>query len=687
MAFLSQEFLAQYRNKKPKNAGVLFDYVYLRTYSRWIEEKQRRERWDETVERVTEYNVSLYQGPASYEELVKEAELMYDLVFNLGVLPAGRQLWIGGTSAVTQFGEANFNCSFAVIDELEIFGDIFHLLLCGCGVGFRVTKEAVDKLPWFNTNFELRNVEPSKAYRARGPEQTDVSITKHQTLPEKHVIIQVGDSREGWVKALRTFLDVLTNDDYQTEIVITYDRVRSKGARLISFGGRAPGPEGLRLMFDNISRIIQNSEGRLSPTDCVDICNFIGKNVLVGGMRRSSQIALGSPDDKSFIELKKDMWILKQNLHRDMSNNSVVFEEDPTDEQLMNIFAGLMNSGEPGFFNQKAVAKRRQNGKGTNPCGEILLDSRGFCNLSTLNMMAFVNKRQEKGYIFDQRRAAEAIKLCVRIGLRTTNVDISLPKWDAVQKRDRLLGVSRTGIMDCWDAMGVAFDSSEAQFIQRTLHLEAVQEATRYASEMRVPVPLLTTCIKPEGTLSQLPTVSSGLHRAYAPHYIRRIRVSDIDPLCKALQEAGVPNEPDENKNERIVFSFPVKTEAKIYAIDEPAIRQYQRYLGEMRYYVDHNASITIMVGSNEWIELMAEVKKNFKDTVAITCLPKIAEGKYPQLPYEAITMEQYEKMMVGFPDLTQIDIAALVNKYEKVQFEEDEALEADCAGGACPVR
>lgn len=666
MKLLSEEFLAKYRKQTPKNAGVLFYPIYLRTYSRWLEDKQRRERWDETVERVVEYSLSLYQGPN--KDHVGEAEHLYDSIFNLRILPAGRTLWIGGTKAAEKCPEVNFNCSFRIIDGLEAFTDLFHLLLCGCGVGFRILESDVATLPSFKQTeltIEAYSSDPV-GYRAEHTRTVEDFGVRH---------IHVGDSREGWVKALAEFLYSSVDGH---KIYMNFNSVRPAGERIKGFGGHAPGPEGLMEMFRNVNKVINASGGRLSPVDCMDICNYIGKNVIVGGTRRSSQVALGSPTDQEFIDAKKDLWSTKQNLQRTMSNNSVVFDSSPTFEQIQDVFTGIRNNGEPGFFNLLGAGERRPNAQGSNPCMEILMDNRGFCNLCTINLMAFVDRG-----IFNIHGALEAIRLATRVGLRMTNVTVSLPKWDFIQKRDRLLGVSLTGVVDAFDALGMDSASPDALDILLSLNTEANRVAEEYAFEMRVPVPLLVTTIKPEGTISQLPTVSSGLHRSYAPYFIRRVRYSAMDPACQALQKLGVPNEPDQGKAERVVFSFPIKTTAKISANEEPARDQFNRYLAYMFAYVDHNASCTLTIGEGEWEEMEKLVYDNFDRVVACAFLPKYTDA-FPQMPYEEITKEQYEKLVAEFPNIDSLP--DLVNQIETGEFESE--LEADlCPTGQCPIR
>lgn len=1039
--FLSANFLSKYEGKSPKNKGILFEVIYLRTYSRWLPERKRRETWQETVERVVEYNISLYQGPAKKEDLIKEAELMYDKVFNLEVLPAGRSLWIGGTEASQKYSESNFNCSALVIKKLEDFCDIFHLLMCGCGVGYRILKEDVAKLPSLNWNFNIVHEDYLPVHPAQRLEDTIYQKENNSTIR-----ITVGDSKKAWVDALRYFLHTLeSSKGGQVDILFNYNSVRPSGERIKTFGGRAAGPSGLQDMFSCIERVVKEKEGILNPVACMDIANMIAKNVLVGGTRRSAQIALGSPDDEEFITAKRNLytkvdgkWIKDSSKeHRTMSNNSVTFTSKPSLEEIKNIFSNIKNNGEPGFFNLEAALERRPNANTANPCLtkeawistssgpkqikdligtpfkaqlgsdsynskgffktgfkeifvldteegfrlnltsnhkmltkdgwkeakdlvkgdylvidkgvgdwsgigsfdqgwilgnligdgcfsrsarenssdlgilrywgplkeqladgalaivtkevvhrsdlkvvpnkinkynqiactgiaklasnfnitpdnkactpelentssnfhkgflrgifdadgspqgslekgysvrlsqvnketlsacqrmllrlgikstiywnrsesglkplpdgkggkkeyfcqsiseliisrediikfhnlvgfsdtdkskrldgmvnsytripyksssyvrfkslefigfddvydctveevhrfnanglvahnclEILLDDYGVCNLSTVILSSHI----ENG-VLDLSKLTESLQLATRIGMRQTNVSLSLSHWNEVQKRDRLTGVSITGFMDAMDSLGISFYGSKE--LLESMNEIANQEARDYAFEMRIPTPLLVTAIKPEGTLSLLPTVSPGLHRSYAPYYIRRVRVSQLDPVCKALQSLGVPNEPDATKSSsgRIVFSFPINSGAKIAANDESAIDQFNRYLMMQKYYTDHNSSCTLTVGGSEWEEILQAVYDNWNDVVACAFLPK-DDMSYPQMPLEAITKEQYMEMISTFPNLS--NLAAIVNKFELEEAEEDELVDEACSTGSCPIR
>ena len=367
--YLTDAFLSQYKDKEvPFGGNGMGHFVYLRTYSRWRNEDMRRETWLETCQRVTEYSMRLYQGPATQEELQKEAEYMFDSMFYLRVFPAGRTLWIGGTEAATKFGSANFNCAFVVIDAIDRFIDTFHLLLVGSGVGFRVLPRDINKLPQFNTNIVIAH----KPYHGKPKqERTEDTLVFEDKDDKASVLIVVGDSKNGWVSALETYMHAMTRSDVES-IVINYDSVRPQGELLKTFGGRASGHQALKNMFRAIHKvIIRTKTGILKPIDAMDILNFIAANVVVGGVRRSSQICLFAIDDEDILNAKVGLYDKTSktfgNDQRAMSNNSIFFETKPTKEQLHDIFDRIMVNYEPGFINAEAAKKRRPNFQGLNP--------------------------------------------------------------------------------------------------------------------------------------------------------------------------------------------------------------------------------------------------------------------------------------------------------------------------------
>ncbi len=704
MTYLTPQFLSGYDTKEvPFGGNGLGLFVYLRTYSRWLPDKGRRENWRETVQRVVEYSMNLYTGPATKDQLQKEAELMFDAMFNLRVFTAGRTLWIGGTAAEKRFGSANFNCSFVVMDKISAFTDLFHLLMVGAGVGFRILFDDVNKLPAFNTHIVVAH----KPYNGKSADQRREDTVQFEEsegdLASVHIVI--GDSKQGWVTALELYLQAMQRKDVES-IIFNYDSVRPYGEELKTFGGRASGHQALKRMFRNIHKTIKSAaDGSLLPIHVLDIANHIGHNVVVGGVRRTSEIALFDQDDSTVLNAKVGLWEQGStnygNDQRSMSNNSIFFESKPSKEQLLDIFHRIQDNGEPGFVNAVAARKRRPNFEGLNPCAEILLDDEGVCNLTEVNIAAFVN--ENGGVMYE--KLFDAVALATRIGLRQTNITIDLPAWDVIQKRDRLLGVSLDGVMDFIDS--TELDDIELRTLLKQLNIIANDEAQQYAHEMRVPQPLLVTTIKPSGTISKLPGISSGVHRGRAPYYIRRVRITATDPLARVMLDAGYPIYPESSsdgpsvaefdkmrameqweilqKARTWVIEFPMKSSTKVAAADESAVDQFNRYLLFQREWTDHNTSITINFSADEVDELVDTILENWDDYIAISFLQKDTVA-YPLLPEEPITKEEYDRRINERPALSEQAITDALNALETMNGA-TELLDADCVGGACPVR
>lgn len=679
---LTREFLSPYKHA-PNPMEQLGSFVYTRTYSRFLPGIGRREFWWETVRRAVEYNCSL--APTSREE----AEKLYDNIYHMRQFLSGRTLWVGNTKVAESYPMANYNCAFEIIDDFHAYHDLFYLLMVGSGVGVRVLKEDAQKLPKVRTDIKILH----KAYDPKPVnkrlEYTDV------TFSGTTVTFAIGDSKEGWAQTLDHYFDILTNNEYSriSEIVVVYDSIRPRGERLKNFGGTASGYESMMTMLDKIHKVIIAAGARdgvvrtqLKPIDLLDIANIIGENVVSGGVRRTSEIGLIDAEDKTCIEAKSHLYrqingrweIDKSIAHRQMSNNSIYYRKKPTREMLHWHMQQMRYSGEPGWINEEAGRKRRPNFNGCNPCGEILLDSHGMCNLTTVNVMAFV-----KDGVLDEKGLLEAQALSARAGYRMTCRELEIHRWDEVQNRDRLLGCSLTGWQDMVNAVGL---DREGQIeLLKKLRQTAHEAAEKIADRLGGNKPLLVTTVKPEGTLSLLPTVSSGVHYSHAPYYIRRIRISATDPLCKVCEELGYPIFPEvgqdpENPVTKVV-EFPVKAPEGTVKGDVSAIQQLENYKMFMKYYVDHNCSITVHVRDNEWDDVEEWVWQNWDDIVALSFL-SYDDNFYELVPYEAITKEEYEKRKAAMRPFNP----TLLSKYE---FEETELDigDSECANGVCPVR
>lgn len=371
---LGKEFLGKYKDF-PDHMTELSKFVYYRTYSRWLSEENRRETWKETCARAVEYNTSL--ATTSKEE----AEELFDNMYNLKQFISGRSLWIGGSEASKKVPLAGFNCSFVVIDNLVSFDELFYLLMVGTGVGFRILPSDVAKLPTFRQNVELTTT------KHKGMPWGD-PVTEYIEASKDHAYIIVGDSKEGWKEALATYLRFMTNPKKtQTKLIIDFTKIRPKGTPLMTFGGTASGSESIKDMFNKIHKVITEGEysskpvdGKLRPIHCLDICNLIGQNVVVGGVRRTAEIALIDPKDTECTEAKSNL--TPEKYHRFMSNNSLYIEETPTKEYLQKIFDSIRGTGEPGFINVAESKRRRGDYAGTNPCvtgdTEILTGEHGY---------------------------------------------------------------------------------------------------------------------------------------------------------------------------------------------------------------------------------------------------------------------------------------------------------------------
>lgn len=697
---LSEEFIAQYNGKKPP-FNQLGEFTFYRTYSRWVPELKRRELPQETFRRAVEYNTSLAPVESG------EAEKLFDNMFNLKQFVSGRTLWMGGTKVGELYPMANFNCAFAVVDSMEVFEDAFYLLMLGTGFGHRELPEDVAKLPEIRKGISVCHKAFKPLKKAERLEETLLSADGG------NLEIHIGDSKEGWVQSLKYYLEVFYKPELShiNTITFVYDSVRRKGERLKTFGGTASGHTSIKEMFTHIHQVMSNiPENKLRPVDVLDIMNVIGENVVVGGVRRTSEIGLGDAMDGDWAFAKYGIngrWTPEQEQahteaqqlfggllpnefpqekqYRRMSNNSVFYQVKPDRGVLHSQMILLKNEGEPCFVNAEAARMRRPNFNGVNPCVEILLDSRGLCNLTTVNVVAFIYWNEDHNCLdLDLHGLLEAQRLSARAGYRMTMIDLELPKWDAVHKRDRLCGVSLTGWQDSMDVL--EFSPAQQARLLAKLREVARNAADEYAEKLGTPKSLLVTCVKPEGTLSLVAGgVSPGIHFSHAKHFIRRIRINTHDPLAKTAMSLGWNVEPEVGQTwedaRTLVIDFPVETTAKRTKYDVSAIEQLEIYKMFQKYYTEHNTSNTISVGDIEWDEVEQWLWDNWDDMVAVSFL-KLDGHTYKLAPYETISEEKYTTMKNGMKEFTPEQL----QRFEKQETEYEET-EAACEGGACPLR
>mgnify|MGYP001245876463 FL=1 len=406
------------------------------------------------------------------------------------------------------------------------------------------------------------------------------------------------------------------------------------------------------------------------------------------GVRRSSLIIFCDKDDQEILQAKQNLykqdsegnWTMDVSIsNRTLSNNTVIYTEKPSMEELQKHFELIRASGEPGLLHHAEMQRRNPHAKGTNPCGEILLDDRQTCNLTEINMSAFV---REDGSV-DMERMLHAQRLSAKIGYRMATIELELHEWDKAGKKDMLTGCSLSGMADFLNKTQMSNDDFAA--VLRKLRKVAREEVDEMAEKLKMGKTLLVTAIKPSGSLSLLPGISAGIHFQHSDYYIRRVRVNEADPLSRAMTEMGFASVPENGQTEENcstrVFAFPMKSPKGATKFDVGAIRQLELYKLVMENYVDHNASNTISVSPEEWDETTQWVYDNWDSVVGMTFL-ELQDEFYQLAPFEKITKEKYESMLATTPKF----VAATANSMEDFS----DLLAADieeCSGGYCPVR
>lgn len=618
-------------------------YIHKSRYARYLPEEQRRESWEETVNRYLDFWVRQDKLTA------KESKDIFKQIHGMEVMPSMRALMTAG-EALSRDNVAGFNCAYLPIDHPKAFDEMMYVLMCGTGVGFSVERQYIQKLP-------------------------EVAEEMHPT----DTVIHVSDSKIGWAKAYRELIAMLFTGQVPKWDV---SGVRPAGKPLKTFGGRASGPEPLVDLFLFTVETFRGSIGRkLNSLECHDICCKIAQVVVVGGVRRSALISLSNLTDDRIRRAKSGQWWL-DNPQRGLANNSACYTEKPDFEAFLNEWKSLYESrsGERGVFSR--VASQRQAAKnerrdatfdfGTNPCSEIILRPYQFCNLSEVVIRPYdtLNTLKEK------------VRTAAILGtLQATLTDFRYLRkvWQDNTEEEALLGVSLTGIMDHPVMSGRSLGLGVLEDWLTALKEEAIKTNKKWAARLGINASTAITAVKPSGTVSQLVDSASGIHPRYSDQYIRRVRADSRDPLCSVLEAAGVPVEDDVMSPTTKVFSFPVKSPTDaVVATDMGAMEQLKLWEVYQDYWCEHKPSMTCYYRDDEFLEVGQWLYNKFDKVSGISFLP-YAEHSYQQAPYEPVDSGTYDKLVSGFPKSIEWNISEASDMTEGSQ-------QLACTGNSCEI-
>ena len=606
----------------------LQNYTYYSKYSRYLPEKKRRENWKESVERVRNMMLEKYKD---FPDVHNDISFAYDFVLKKKILGSQRVLQFGGKPILDK-NARSFNCTASYIDRLRFFQEAMYLLLCGCGVGFSVQKCHVKQLPDFSKK------------RIKG-----------EQLPVKTIVID--DSIEGWADSVGHLINSYFTDDY--EVIFDYSLIRPKGAYLSSSSGKAPGPDPLRNTHEKIRALLNDrlKEGktRLRPIDAYDIVMHISDAVLSGGVRRSATLCLFSPDDEEMYNAKIGDWYYK-NPQRGRSNNSAALLRDKTTfEQFKKLSESTKQFGEPGFI---WVSHEDEL---WNPCGEAQLYSKTkdgksgwqFCNLTSINGKK-VKSREE----FLEFARAAAIIGTLQAGF--TNFPYLGPESEEITRREALLGVSITGIMENPKILLKPKNQKDAALeIKKTNEIIAKKIGINPASRL--------TNLKPEGTTSCFLGTSSGIHPHHARRYFRTVQANNTEKIFQFFKEKN-PTACEEsywsaNKDDSVIrFCVEVEQGAKLKN-EVPALELLKAVkLTQMNWVeagtvknrlaiksLKHNVSNTIHVKEDEWDKVIKFIYDNRKHFAGVSLLPVSGDKDYIQAPFCTIYLP--EQMIKHYGD------------------------------------
>lgn len=639
--------------------------IHKTRYARWLEDKQRRETWEETVKRYIYFWINRYNSEEIDYETLKECE---QAILNMEVMPSMRCLMTAGP-ALERDNVAGFNCSFAGIDNVLVFDEIMYVLLCGTGVGFSVERDFTDRLQSVGSTGAAEALKTEiliDLLKEFDPELLPIVGSGHHYALRKYYedpkyftgvpkeelstfsdnCIRVRDSKYGWASAFRILCIELFNGNYT--ITWNTDLVRPAGSKLRTFGGRASGPAPLEDLFRFTVKTFKQADNRkLNSLECHDLVCKIADIVVVGGVRRSALISLSNLTDERLRVAKSGAW-WNDNPQRALANNSACYTEKPDMHIFMREWRSLYDSksGERGIFSRAASQRAAaRNGRrdstynfGTNPCSEIILRSKQFCNLSEVCV-------RPDDTLQTLKQKVRIASILGTLQATLTNFVYLSPEWKENTEQEALLGVSLTGIMDhpilnqTQAGVGVL-----ERWLQEMKEV-AIETNKEWANKLGINRSAAITCVKPSGTVSQLVNTASGIHTRHSKFYLRTIRQDNKDPITQFLKDKGVYNEPSVGKEDTTtVFYFPIKApDNALTRKDINAVQHLKLWKVYQENWCEHKPSITVSVQEDEWLEVGAWVYKNFDDLSGVSFLPYDG-GTYQQAPYQEITEEEYNE-------------------------------------------
>ena len=641
-------------------------YIHKSRYARWLDDEGRRETWYETVDRYVDFFSEKH--PGCFGDVPSVRGDVRRAILNQEVMPSMRCMMTAG-KALERDNVAGYNCSYRAVDDIRAFDEIMYVLLCGTGVGFSVERQYIAQLPVVAEEFY-----------------------------DSETTIVVSDSKIGWASAYRELISLLYGGKIPKWDV---SRVRPAGAKLKTFGGRASGPEPLVELFKFTIEVMTNAKGRrLNSLEVHDLVCKIADIVVVGGVRRSALISLSNLTDDRLRHAKSGEW-WTENDHRKLANNSVCYTETPDTGAFLREWTALYESksGERGIFNRVASQKiAERNGRrdtnyefGTNPCSEIILRNKQFCNLSEVVV-------RPNDTLDDLKKKVRLATILGTLQATLTDFRYLSAAWKRNTAEEALLGVSLTGVMDhtvmsgstdlskkgVWpDWFMENHDHYSLGSILEELKEVAVRTNKTWAKKLGIAPAAAITCNKPSGTVSQLVTCSSGIHPAYSEYYTRTVRTDKKDPLYEFLKNQGVPVEDEIGKEATsAVFSFPRKASANsVMRNDRTAIEQLELWRTYATSWCEHKPSVTIYVREHEWLSVGAWVYEHFDLISGVSFLPH-SDHVYKQAPYQELTKEEYDKAVDAFPGTIVWDTLAGYETADNTTVGHELA----CSAGGCEL-